>query len=123
MIDLLLFALGGCKMETKKTATKEEQIEFLKKNEEKMTKFVKAQNSKVDSVQYIWDTVKEETVGNGTPQGGGTILTMRISIFDNERKKINSFGFAVEPDEISNPNSIKRMYTINASYNYFERKE
>ena len=40
---VMMGVLGGCKMETKqdKTATKEEQIEFLKKHEDEMTEYVK----------------------------------------------------------------------------------
>ena len=117
--------LGGCKMEMKedKTATKEEQIEFLKKHEDEMTEFVRAQNDIVASVKYNWNGMESETVGNGTPQGGGKILNLRITIYDKEGIDINAFGFAVEPNDIKNPTTIKTMYTINANYDYYPSKE
>ena len=49
-------------------ATKEEQIAYLKKHEQKMTDFIKSQNAKVTSVQWDWDSVKVEEV---KPNAGG----------------------------------------------------
>ncbi|GFH43284.1 hypothetical protein Hs30E_18350 [Lactococcus hodotermopsidis] len=102
--------------------TKADYIAYLKKHEQEMTDYVKAQNPKVKSVQFDWDSVESEVVGNGTPQGGENILSLRINIFDSKNVKINAFGFAVEPDNISKPDVIKDMYTINANYDYFEVK-
>ncbi|EGF07698.1 hypothetical protein HMPREF9378_0799 [Streptococcus sanguinis SK1 = NCTC 7863] len=49
-----------------------------------MTDFVKALNSKVESVQFNWDSMKVEDIGNGTSQGGGYILTLDGRINNNK---------------------------------------
>ncbi len=46
---------------------KEKQIAFLKEHEEEMTVYVKSQNDKITSVQYIWESVEIITIGNGLP--------------------------------------------------------
>ncbi|GFH43466.1 hypothetical protein Hs30E_20170 [Lactococcus hodotermopsidis] len=50
------------------------QVEFLKKHEDEMTEFVKFQNSKIESVQFDWESVDSGITGNGTPQGDGEYL-------------------------------------------------
>lgn len=97
---------------------KEKQITFLKKHENEMTDFIKNQDDKISKVYYDWSTLDDEVVGNGLPQGGDDILTLRIKIIDYHDTDINSFGFAVIPDNINDPVKIKDMYTINADYNY-----
>ena len=121
-IFLILAGIGGTKKvsEMRQEAQKERQIAFLKAHEKEMTEYVKKQDEKISRVAFIWNTVKQEKIGNGLPQGAGKILTMRIKIFDNKGIEINAFGFAVKPDDISNPTKIKEMYTINANYNYFK---
>ena len=52
------------------------QLAYLKEHEEKIVKFVKSKNSKIESVQIAWDETKWEKVGNGTPQGGGEIVNV-----------------------------------------------
>jgi len=106
--------------EKKQKATKEKQLDFLKKHEKEMTKFIQHQDNKISTVKYDWDTLKSEVVGNGTPLGGDAILTLRVTIIDSNNTNINSFGFAVVPDDIGNPTEIIDMYTINADYNYSE---
>ena len=108
--------IGGNRMN--EPTEKEKQIAFLKKHEEEMKNYIKSQDNKISKVIFDWNSTEQETVGNGLPQGAGEILSLRISIFDKNATKINSFGFAVQPDSISNPTSIKEMYTINADYNY-----
>jgi hypothetical protein len=56
--------------------TRQAQISYLKEHEEKLTTAIKAQYPKVTSVQYDWSTIDVGIVGNGTPQGGGTVLTL-----------------------------------------------
>ena len=92
----------------------------MKAHEKDTTEYVKKQDEKISRVAFIWNTVKQEKIGNGLPQGVGKILTMRIKIFDNKGIEINAFGFALKPDDISNSTKIKEMYTINANYNYFK---
>lgn len=121
-IFLVLAGIGGTKkvIEMRQEAQKERQIAFLKAHEKETTEYVKKQDEKISRVAFIWNTVKQEKIGNGLPQGVGKILTMRIKIFDNKGIEINAFGFALKPDDISNPTKIKEMYTINAIYNYFK---
>lgn len=54
--------------------TKDEQIAYLKQHEAEMTDAML--DDKVKNVQWQWDTVKVGTIGNGTPQGAGTVLTI-----------------------------------------------
>ncbi|OEG09977.1 hypothetical protein BCR25_09595 [Enterococcus termitis] len=97
---------------------KEKQLAFLKKRENEMTDFIKNQDDKISKVYYDWSTLDDEVVENGLPQGGDDILTLRIKVIDYHDTDINSFGFAVSPDNINDPVKIKDMYTINADYNY-----
>ena len=52
------------------------QLAYLKEHEEEIVKFVKSKNSKIESVQIAWDETKWEKVGNGTPQGGGEVVSI-----------------------------------------------
>ena len=60
------------------------QLAYLKEHEEEMANFVKSWNSKVESVQFDWDSMKVEVIGNGTPQGGGYIITLDGRINNNK---------------------------------------
>ena len=48
--------------------TKDEQINYLKKYEQKMTDYVKSEKPKVENVQWDWDSVEIETI---QPDAGG----------------------------------------------------
>lgn len=48
---------------------KKEQLDYLKEHEQEVVDLVKAQNSKVESVQIDWDETQWGVAGNGTPQG------------------------------------------------------
>ncbi|WP_049548068.1 hypothetical protein [Streptococcus sanguinis] len=75
----------GTKEEKKKDQDPhEKQLAYLKKHEEEMAEFVKSLNSKVESVQFDWDSMKVEDIGNGTLQGGGYILTLDGRINNNK---------------------------------------
>lgn len=83
-----LLSIGGCtvkhKGDTKQGKTiaasstkdlkedeetiKKKQLAFLKEHEQEIVDFVKAQNSKVESVQINWDETQWGVAGNGTPQ-------------------------------------------------------
>jgi PBP1b-binding outer membrane lipoprotein LpoB len=119
IILLIISGIGGKYLMDKRTEH-ERQVAFLKEHEAEMTEYIKSQNSKIETVEYDWDSVQTEKVGNGTPQGGGEIFSLRITILDKLQVKINSFGFSVQPDELKNPQIIKDMYTVNADYNYFK---
>jgi len=60
------------------------QLAYLKEHEEEMANFVKSWNSKVESVQFDWDSMKVGQVGNGTPQGGGYMMTVNGRINNNK---------------------------------------
>ncbi|EGJ38199.1 lipoprotein [Streptococcus sanguinis SK49] len=67
----------GTKQEKKKEQDPhEKQLAYLKKHEEEIKEFVKSQNSKIESVQIDWNQTRWEDVGNGTPQGGGEVVSI-----------------------------------------------
>lgn len=91
---IALLSIGGCtvkhKDDTKQGKTiaasstkdlkedeetiKKKQLAFLKEHEQEIVDFVKAQNSKVESVQINWDETQWGVAGNGTPQGGDEMI-------------------------------------------------
>ena len=83
------------------------QLAYLKEHEEEIVKFVKSKNSKIESVQIAWDETKWEKVGNGTPQGGGYIITLDGKINNNEDTEF-TIGFPIEYNSNSIPN-IKKI--------------
>ena len=74
---------------------KKEQLDYLKEHEQEIVDFVKAQNSKVESVQIYWDETQWGVAGNGTPQGGGYMLTLRGKVNQNEQTKF-MVGFSLD---------------------------
>ena len=62
---LALVVFGGITL-----SPRAKQLAYWKEHEEEMANFVKSWNSKVESVQFDWDSMKVGQVGNGTPQGG-----------------------------------------------------
>jgi len=57
-----------------KKAIKQKQLAHLKEHEQEIVDFVKAQNTKVESVQINWDETEWGVAGNGTPQGGDEMI-------------------------------------------------
>ena len=78
------------------------QLAYLKEHEEEMANFVKSWNSKVESVQFDWDSMKVGQVGNGTPQGGGYMLTLRGKVNNNDKTEF-MVGFSLNNDRNSTP--------------------
>ena len=78
------------------------QLAYLKEHEEEMANFVKSWNSKVESVQFDWDSMKVGQVGNGTPQGGGYMLTLRGKVNNNDKTEF-TVGFSLDNDRNSTP--------------------
>lgn len=87
----VLLSIGGCTVKQKedtkqektnlsssikedKKAIKQKQLFHLKEHEQEIVDFVKAQNSKVESVQINWDETEWGVAGNGTPQGGDEMI-------------------------------------------------
>lgn len=79
----------------KQLSTKEKQLAYLKKHEKDMTDFVKSMSPKVDSVQFDWKSMEVGQVGNGTPQGGGYMLTLRGKVNQNDQTKF-MVGFSLD---------------------------
>jgi len=75
----------------------ERQVAFLKAHEAEMTAYIKSQNSKIETVEYAWASVKVGTIGNGTPQGAGKSLQL-FGRFNN----IQESGFRLDFDVNSN---------------------
>ena len=72
-----LFTHGTEEEIKKEQDSREKQLDYLKKHEEEIIEFVKSQNSKIESVQLIWDSLIVEEIGNGTPQGAGFNLSLK----------------------------------------------
>ena len=83
------------------------QLAYLKEHEEEMANFIKSRNPKVESVQFDWESMKVENIGNGTPQGGGYIITLDGKINNNEDTEF-TIGFPIEYNSNSIPN-IKKI--------------
>ena len=83
------------------------QLAYLKEHEEDMADFVKSLSPKVESVQFDWDSMKVGQVGNGTPQGGGYMLTLRGKVNNNDKTKF-MVGFSLDNDA----NSIPKEFGI-----------
>ena len=83
------------------------QLAYLKEHEEEIVKFVKSKNSKIESVQMDWNSLTVEQIGNGTPQGGGYMLTLRGKVNNNDKTKF-MVGFSLD----NNANSIPKEFGI-----------
>lgn len=92
---------------------KKEQVAYLKEHEQEIVDYVKAQNSKVESVQIDWNSMVIEESGNGTPKGGGYNLSISGQINQLKNTKF-SVDFYLE-DQNSIP-TIKKMGMLNDIY-------
>ena len=79
------------------------QLAYLKEHEEEMANFIKARNPKVESVQFDWESMEVGQVGNGTPQGGGYMLTFKGRI-NNIKESSFTLGFPLDNNRDSLPN-------------------
>ena len=77
----------------------EKQLTYLKKHEEEIKEFVKSQNSKIETVQIDWNETMWEEVGNGTPQGGGEVLSI-FGESNNIEESDWSVMFEIENDKV-----------------------
>ena len=71
-----LFTHGTKQEKKEEQDPREQQLAYLKKHEEEIKEFLKSQNSKIKSVQIDWNQTRWEDVGNGTPQGGGEVVSI-----------------------------------------------
>ena len=75
------------------------QLAYLKEHEEEIKEFVKSKNSKIESVQVDWDETMWEKVGNGTPQGGGEVVSI-FGEFNNIEESDWSVRFEIENEKV-----------------------
>ena len=92
--------------QSKQLSAKEKQLAYLKEHEKDMTDFVKSMSPKVNSVQFNWESMEVGQIGNGTPQGGGYMLTLRGKVNHNDQTKF-MVGFSLE-----NGNSTPKEFGI-----------
>ena len=88
------------------------QLAYLKEHEEDMANFVKSWNSKVESVQFDWDSMEVGQVGNGTPQGGGYMMTVNGRINNKDTKFTLGFPLKRNLNEIPEKLVIIQMQPI-----------
>ena len=79
------------------------QLAYLKEHEEEIANFIKSRNPKVESVQFDWESMEVGQVGNGTPQGGGYMLTFKGRI-NNIKESSFTLGFPLDNNRDSLPN-------------------
>ena len=88
LLVLSIVVFGGGAWMAQKTnlflSPRAKQLAYLKEHEDDMADFVKGLSAKVESVQFNWDSIKVGQVGNGTPQGGGYMMTVNGSINNNK---------------------------------------
>ena len=112
-IFVIIIVIGGVIMTQRKTpsdifltndytiVTKDEQIAYLKQHEAEMTDAML--DDKVKNVQWQWDTVEIGKIGNGMPQGAGTVLTI-----DGKFNEIEDSSFTIS-FELKNAKSYPNM--------------
>ena len=84
---------------------KEKQLDYLKEHEKDMADFVKSLSPKVDSVQFNWDSMEVGEIGNGTPQGGGYMLTLDGRINNNKDTEF-TLGIPLKRDSNEVPEEL-----------------
>ena len=107
---LALVVLGGGAWMAQETnlfgvitlSPRSKQLAYLKEHEEDIADFVKSLSPKVESVQFDWDSMEVGQVGNGTPQGGGYMLTLRGKVNNNDKTEF-TVGFSLNNDRNSTP--------------------
>ena len=106
-IVLALVVFGGGAWMAQKTnlfggvflSPRAKQLAYLKEHEEEIKDFVKSQNAKIESVQIDWDETMWEKVGNGTPQGGGEVVSI-FGEFNNIEESDWSVMFEIENEKV-----------------------
>lgn len=90
---------------SKQLSAREKQLAYLKDHEKDMADFVKSLSPKVDSVQFNWDSMEVGEIGNGTPQGGGYMLTLDGRINNNKDTKF-TLGIPLKRDSNEVPEEL-----------------
>ena len=94
-----LFTHGTKQEKKEEQDPREQQLAYLKKHEEEIKEFLKSKNSKIKSVQIDWNQTRWEDVGNGTPQGGGEVVSI-FGEFNNLKKSSWSVIIRIEDEKI-----------------------
>ena len=88
---------------------------------------MKSLSPKVKSVQFDWESMEVSLVGNGTPQGGGYMLTLRGKVNNNDKTKF-MIGLSLDNDANSIPKELGiyemqpiRIYRDGGWYYYDEK--
>ena len=77
-----------------------------------MADFVKSMSPKVDSVQFNWDSMEVGEIGNGTPQGGGYMLTLDGRINNKDTKFTLGIPLKRDSNEVPEELVIYEMQPI-----------
>ena len=112
VVFLIFGTVWGQKNPTLTLNLYEKRIAYLKEHEQEMTDYVKSENSKVESVQWDWDSLDVGVAGNGTPQGAGIYLDISGKFNDIEESKL-TMTWQLK-DEKSFP-KISAMYLTDVS--------
>ena len=110
---LALVVLGGGAWMAQETnlfggitlSPRSKQLAYLKEHEEDIADFVKSLSPKVESVQFDWDSMKVGQVGNGTPQGGGYMMTLNGRINNNKDTQF-TLGFPLKHNLNETPEKL-----------------
>ncbi|MBO0466103.1 hypothetical protein JZO73_00980 [Enterococcus plantarum] len=82
-------------------STEEKQINFLKEHENKMNEYI--ENSvkfQISKITYNWDSITENTIGNGLPKGAGKVI--QIFGFVNNKENLD-FRLDIQIDDSNLP--------------------
>lgn len=90
---------------SKQLSAREKQLVYLKEHGKEMADFVKSLSPKVESVQFNWDSMEVGEIGNGTPQGGGYMLTLDGRINNNKDTKF-TLGIPLKRDSNEVPEEL-----------------
>lgn len=90
---------------SKQLSAREKQLAYLREHEKDMADFVKSLSPKVDSVQFNWDSMEVGEIGNGTPQGGGYMLTLDGRINNNKDTEF-TLGIPLKRDSNEVPEEL-----------------
>jgi len=117
---LIFTSIGGCTVKPKEqmkqdkmnvsSSTKEDtatvtqrQVDFLKKHESEITKYIKSNDPEVVRVKYDWDSVKVGDSGSFTESG----FDIHLKVYGANDKELNGYSFFIVPKpNVENPISI-----------------
>ncbi|MCU9533557.1 hypothetical protein [Streptococcus sp. CSL10205-OR2] len=73
--------------------TRQKQITYLREHEKEMEDYIKSEYPTVESVQFDWNSMEVEQIGNGLPQGSGWLISLEGKFNHWENTEfIMSFG-------------------------------